>query len=187
MDPLVAATGQAYTYVGGSPLNGRDPSGQGPEVLVLAPLCPECIPIALGVGAVVLGGWLIWNLVNELQRPQAQSLTQDQTCAADQATSDAGSTTLQRSNWPLLPKAPAQAGPGKHYYVPPRRLPDPQRQAWDRQKNGYRDDAGNIWVRPKPGAMHGGPHWDVEHPNGEHTNVDDQGNVIGGPGHDNFP
>ncbi len=73
VDPLVAATGQAYTYVAGSPLNGTDPSGQGPEVLVLAPLCPECIPIALGVGAVVVGGWLIWNLVNELHHQQDQS------------------------------------------------------------------------------------------------------------------
>ncbi|HEY7418682.1 MAG TPA: hypothetical protein VH593_26120, partial [Ktedonobacteraceae bacterium] len=36
----------------------------------------------------------------------------------------------------------------------------------------------------KGGAQHGGPHWDVQHPNGTHTNVAPNGKVIG---KDNFP
>jgi RHS repeat-associated protein len=43
---------------------------------------------------------------------------------------------------------------------------------------GFRDAQGNVWRRDKSG--HGGPHWDVEHPDGSHTNVDDEGKVISG-------
>ena len=34
------------------------------------------------------------------------------------------------------------------------------------------------------GAAHGGAHWDVQHPDGSHTNVFPDGNVVG---EDNFP
>jgi hypothetical protein len=43
---------------------------------------------------------------------------------------------------------------------------------------GFRDADGNIWQRDKSG--HGGPHWDVQLPNGKHVNVDDNGKVIHG-------
>lgn len=38
---------------------------------------------------------------------------------------------------------------------------------------GYPDRKGNVWVPtgPKPSRAHGGPHWDVQHPGGGHTNV----------------
>jgi RHS repeat-associated protein len=37
---------------------------------------------------------------------------------------------------------------------------------------GYPDRRGNVWVPTGPGpGAHGGPHWDVEHPDGSHTNV----------------
>jgi hypothetical protein len=36
---------------------------------------------------------------------------------------------------------------------------------------GYPDNAGNIWVPTNPGNAHGGSHWDVQHPDGSHTNV----------------
>ncbi len=51
VDPLVAATGQAYNYVGGSPLNGRDPAGlawaspQQGRSPVLGPAVPGAIPL----------------------------------------------------------------------------------------------------------------------------------------------
>ncbi|MBU1109987.1 MAG: hypothetical protein KKB51_25120 [Candidatus Riflebacteria bacterium] len=37
---------------------------------------------------------------------------------------------------------------------------------------GYPDKKGNVWVPTGTGTgAHGGPHWDVQHPNGTHTNV----------------
>jgi hypothetical protein len=50
---------------------------------------------------------------------------------------------------------------------------------------GFLDIDGNLWLRDKSG--HGGPHWDVQHHNGTHTNVDYYGRVRGGQKHDNFP
>jgi hypothetical protein len=53
-------------------------------------------------------------------------------------------------------------------------------------KKGYIDDDGNKWewVPEGSGAAHGGAHWDVQHPDGSHTNVFPDGNVVG---EDNFP
>jgi hypothetical protein len=51
---------------------------------------------------------------------------------------------------------------------------------------GYEDADGNIWIWNPPGSprAHGGPHWDVEHKNGKHTNVNPDGSIRG---EDNFP
>lgn len=49
---------------------------------------------------------------------------------------------------------------------------------------GFVDEDGNIWQWAPPGQQHGGPHWDVQHPDGSHTNVAPDGTVIG---KDNFP
>ena len=48
---------------------------------------------------------------------------------------------------------------------------------------GYEDEHGNIWVWDPRG--HAGPHWDVQHPDGSHTNVYPDGEVH--QGKDNFP
>ena len=38
--------------------------------------------------------------------------------------------------------------------------------------NGWEDENGDVWVPTGPGrAAHGGPHWDVQKPNGSHVNV----------------
>ena len=51
---------------------------------------------------------------------------------------------------------------------------------------GYEDADGNIWVWNPPGSSgaHGGAHWDVQHPDGSHTNVYPDGSIRG---EDNFP
>jgi Bacterial toxin 37 len=51
---------------------------------------------------------------------------------------------------------------------------------------GYEDADGNIWIWNPPGSprAHGGPHWDVEHKDGSHTNVNPDGSIRGD---DNFP
>jgi hypothetical protein len=36
---------------------------------------------------------------------------------------------------------------------------------------GYPDASGDVWVPTNPGNAHGGPHWDVQHPDGSHTNA----------------
>jgi hypothetical protein len=46
---------------------------------------------------------------------------------------------------------------------------------------GYEDADGNIWIWNPAGSptTHGGPHWDVEHKDGSHTNVNPDGSIRG--------
>ena len=46
------------------------------------------------------------------------------------------------------------------------------------------DNDKNIWQWEKGTSPHAGPHWNVQHKDGSHTNVDPAGTVIG---RDNFP
>ncbi len=70
---------------------------------------------------------------------------------------------------------------GDHPYVPPRRAGNPELV---RAPNGggYLDEAGNVWEWARD--PHGGPHWDVQHADGSHTNVYPDGIVHQGA--DNF-
>lgn len=63
-------------------------------------------------------------------------------------------------------------------FVPPKN--------WDGQKvrnpngkgSGFPDKDGNVWVPTGPGPLaHGGPHWDVQKPDGSHENVYPGGRV----------
>ncbi len=100
MDPLVAATGQAYTYVGGSPVNGTDPTGNCPQCIALAPVvCPLCVPVILVGGGLIIGGWLIWNLVQDLHHQQDQS----QICSGTQTLPEQQIQTQVQSKSEYLP------------------------------------------------------------------------------------
>lgn len=72
---------------------------------------------------------------------------------------------------------------GSRPYVPPKKARGkPFRVRGDRG-NGYEDGDGNVWVWDPRG--HAGPHWDVQHPDGSHTNVYPDGEIH--QGKDNFP
>lgn len=57
---------------------------------------------------------------------------------------------------------------GTHPYRPPKRPGNPEFVRHP-EGNGFLDDLGNRWEFAKD--PHAGPHWDVQHPNGKHTNV----------------
>jgi hypothetical protein len=73
--------------------------------------------------------------------------------------------------------------PPKNSHGKPKKVPAGGRGG----AKGYEDADGNIWVWNPPGGRtaHGGPHWDVQHPDGSHTNVDPDGKITHGD--DNFP
>lgn len=81
--------------------------------------------------------------------------------------------------WRLLPRG------GTHPFVPPAGvnwLKRPKRGL----QNGYRDLDDNEWLPHHPASGREEDfHWDVQHPNGLHTNVRPDGEVHHGP--DNFP
>ena len=51
---------------------------------------------------------------------------------------------------------------------------------WDKEKKGWIDKYGNVWVKDK--TNHGGEHWDVQYPNGGYDNVYNDGSVRKGKG-----
>jgi hypothetical protein len=73
--------------------------------------------------------------------------------------------------------------PPKNSHGKPKKVPAGGRGG----AKGYEDADGNIWVWNPPGGRtsHGGAHWDVQHPDGSHTNVDPDGRITHGD--DNFP
>jgi hypothetical protein len=78
---------------------------------------------------------------------------------------------------------------GDRPYVPPKSSRgQPKKVPAGRRggAKGYEDADGNIWIWNPPGSptAHGGPHWDVEHKDGSHTNVNPDGSIRGP---DNFP
>jgi hypothetical protein len=81
--------------------------------------------------------------------------------------------------WRLLPRS------GTHPYVPAllgNILKNPPRGP----QRGYLDDGGNEWVpHPHPGGREEDFHWDVQHPDGRHTNIRPDGEIHHGD--DNFP
>ena len=77
---------------------------------------------------------------------------------------------------------------GDHPYVPPRQPGSPEIVRWTRggegryRVGGFEDIHGNRWEWAHD--QHAGPHWDVQHPDGSHTNVYPDGMVHQGA--DNF-
>jgi hypothetical protein len=71
---------------------------------------------------------------------------------------------------------------GQRRYMPPHQRGNPE-IVNNPQGAGYIDADGNVWIWAHD--QHAGPHWDVQHPNGGHTNVGPDGSVIGN--RDNFP
>lgn len=73
---------------------------------------------------------------------------------------------------------------GDRPYVPPKQKGG-GRKPKRRAGGGFVDDDNNVWIKAK--AQHGGPHWDVQHRDLSHTNVDFHGRVRGGDRRSKFP
>jgi hypothetical protein len=91
---------------------------------------------------------------------------------------------IHQSNSVTIPKMsirdldyPANQLPtsGKHPYQPPKRKGN---AIVVKVQGGYLDKYGNVWEWARD--QHAGPHWDVQHPDGTHTNVYPDGEVYQG-------
>jgi len=82
----------------------------------------------------------------------------------------------------VLPERGDVSDKGGRCYEPPKKNRGKPKRARHGDRTGWEDDGKNVWVWDPSG--HAGPHWDVQHPDGRHTNVSEEGTVIGG--RDNF-
>ena len=63
-----------------------------------------------------------------------------------------------------------EAQESENLFRPPKRWDG--KKVKSRRGYGYPDENGKIWVPTGPGSgAHGGPHWDVQFPNGDYDNV----------------
>lgn len=68
----------------------------------------------------------------------------------------------------------------KDGYIPPKRWDGKKVKSPNGHGYGWPDHKGSIWIPTGPGsAAHGGPHWDVQHPNGNYENIMPGGHVRG--------
>lgn len=75
---------------------------------------------------------------------------------------------------PNGPKAPGRPGEAEGFRDPkggPNWVPNPN-PGRGGSSHGWQDDRGRVWCPTgQGGRAHGGPHWDVQWPDGRHTNV----------------
>jgi hypothetical protein len=159
-----------YAYGLNNPVKYTDPTGHciGPVIVVCGAVAVKALFDAV---VVVVGGYLIYDGVNNLATATAPvpESTPDTTpsYAPSISQGEEANTSL-----PIRPdeKYPRSQLPtqGTYPYVPPKQKGSPG-IVKNPHGPGYVDKDGNIWVWDQRG--HGGPHWDVEHPDGKHTNV----------------
>jgi hypothetical protein len=104
VDPLLAATEQAYAYASGSPLNATDPSGRFVWIIVaVAVSCPECVMVASAAGIALIAD--LWAQTHPQQYQQfchqvEQAVSEDQRALRDlvnEVTND-GRKTLSKDD-----------------------------------------------------------------------------------------
>lgn len=133
------------------------------------------------IGDLILADAAIWAAATliALAVYRIEELIQRHTVTPNNGPQGVTITNASASNLPLNP---GQVVSGGRIYIPPKSgRGQPVR---DPKGRGFIDAKGNVWEWAPGGAQHGGPHWDVQHPDGSHTNVAPNGKVIG---KDNFP
>ncbi len=134
--------------------------------------------VTIGIGCTALSGGLCVAVAVPAVAVEAGMVV------AGGATAAHGAVMMARNvqqGSPSSSKFPTSELPtnGQRRYVPPKQNGNPP---FVKKGKGYVDIDGNLWEWTKD--PHGGPHWDVQHPNGQHTNVGPDGSIIGA---DRFP
>jgi hypothetical protein len=181
-------------FVGNNPINGVDPTGHFTLVEGGAAVVVAAITVAV-IGTYLLlhppkfqmpissGGTCPVNLPTQTQTPVTPQLPQQEPFPWDPTYNPYEPLIFpDSSDWNIPYRNDAAKAPGKPTaddgYVPAKN--------WDGEKvrnpngagAGYPDENGHVWVPTGEGPLaHGGPHWDVQNPNGGYRNVYPGGKV----------
>lgn len=170
-----------YYYAENNPLKFIDPNG---EIAI-----PLAVPLVKFIGdAVVVGitGYIAFNsdLDSDYQSaniyPSYYYECLNPTIPDPNVNLSKKSVDINKHPWNELPTS------GDHPYDPP--VNKGGNPVYEKGRDGLIDKDGNEWVWDETGAKVGNPHWDVQHKNGKHTNVNPKSNNPGKVNHgsDNF-
>jgi len=169
--PTTTINYDRYAYVLNDPINNNDPSGNCVWDL--------CILEGIGLVELILFGSAATVALVLITPGIPQAFAQSTINLAELVSVQVNKSfeTLNRvGNWALTSQKELLPKSGDFPYNPPKQKGNPV--AVPVRGGGFKDKAGNIWRRDK--SRHGGDHWDVELPNGDHLNVDDKGKITGG-------
>ena len=170
-----------FAYCDNNPISYVDPYGESGFAAALAGWASSAWgltlvdgPLPVGdiiyvAGCTVLGALAIVETI--MLAEKVADLVQE---ATDTTPDSAERPTDENGNPVVKPGEQPTADDG---YVPPKKGP-----RWNKEKKGWEDSAGNVWVPAPTGSKsgHGGGHWDVQSPGGGYTNVYPGGKVRGG-------
>lgn len=152
-DPIGLAGGVSlYGYAGQNPLAYVDRDGRFAQLLI--PFMPEI--------AATIAGTATWAAIQNWQNSRPSD--------SDHWIFENRKPPTDAED-PNGPKAPGKPGPDEGFCPPKKGKP-----VWGNAPNGrgsgWVDADGNVWVPTGPGAdAHGGPHWDVQKPDGGYDNI----------------
>jgi RHS repeat-associated protein len=163
-DPIWESGGiNLYGYVGGDPVSQVDRDGR---FVFLLPLVPLVAPSAITAADFLIAAGLACIATDcgtTIGEAIAEAIYGPQQAKPPENAYD-----------PNGPKSPGKPGPSEGFedpkggenWVP---NPNPGRGG---SSHGWEDIKGRVWCPTgKGGRAHGGPHWDVQLPDGRHVNV----------------
>ncbi|MCL4561672.1 MAG: hypothetical protein M1281_13795 [Chloroflexi bacterium] len=163
--PTNTITFDRYAYSLNNPIRYSDPSGHC--------IWDLCIVEGIGFVELTIAAVATFATLEAVQPGRPEAFAQSVVDFTDELKTDLATTFTGLAEISQADKLPKT---GDLPYNPPKQKGSPPYVRI--HDGGFRDANGNVWRRDKSG--HRGPHWDVQHPDGSHTNVDDEGKVISG-------
>ena len=162
-----------YAYCNNNPVNYVDYYGESAEALLLQWLTsagtmaaaePSLIGEAILVGGIIIIGgiWFVEAINGAINfAKDVKTKTPPKSI-----TEPSGNIEVDENGRPVV--KPKQQPTEKEGYLAPKQGPK-----WNKEKGGWEDKYGNVWVPAPTGSSsgHGGGHWDVQSPKGGYTNI----------------
>jgi len=170
-----------FVYCDNNPIINIDPTGRSGVEIALAGWSSSAWGLTLIDGVLPIGdivyvaGCAVLGTIVAIETIFFVDNVSDTIHIASDSPTDSNERPTDEKGNPVV--SPGEQPTDKDGYVPPKNGP-----RWNKEKKGWEDKFGNVWVPAPTGSKtgHGGGHWDVQSPGGGYTNVYPGGGVRGG-------